>query len=342
LNPNFETVKLARDWLKAQSEQRAGEGTRAPNEGTAADYRRVMERLLKKGDPWLAAADTTKKSTYFKRRAAILHCTREVIETRMKAQDLLQRNNGLKDPAKLAQWSNEVAAIKNAMRLVVGIPEETPLKEVENRETKRKNLGKLPDDWRAQIVKRMPKYQDQALVTALVGCRPVELQRGGVEVSLKDGELVLRVLGAKLGENSGQEWREVAYKMPTENQLALQLAMKVRRNDGPLHIRIDNERQFSGAMRSAGRRAFKGFPETVTPYSMRHQLSSDMKAAGLDGDAISSALGHSSADTKSSYGLFALGTGGMSPDRACAARVVRASKKGDLSPDKPRGGPRGP
>jgi integrase len=345
LNPNsefFDVVKQARSWLINQDETRTKEGTRTPNPDTLADYRLIMNRLLAKGDPWVAAADTTKKSTYFKRRAAILHTTREVIESRLKLQDQLQRNNGLNDPEKHQQWVAQVKAIKNAMLLVEKIPDQPSLKNVVYKATKRKNLGKLPENWREILIGRMPNYETQVVVCALCGCRPGELEKFGVSVSMRNFELKVRVQGAKFGPKSGQKWRELVWKMPTENPLAMKLGRLAMEKGGDLFVQLEDARKFSGAMRSAGQRAFPDFSETITPYSLRHQLSSDMKASGLSGDDISAALGHRSAETKSSYGLFSLGFGSMAPDRVAAARPVKASTKPGLGLSNPRTGPMRP
>ena len=76
-------------------------------------------------------------------------------------------------------------------------------------------------------------------------------------------------------------------------------------------------------MREAGKRAFPGFDRTITPYSMRHQVASDLKDAELPGEQISQALGHSASDTKGSYGEWGAGNGSMAPSSVAAARAVK-------------------
>lgn len=343
MNPDFETVKQARAWLGSQLELRAGEGMRAPSSATVADYRRVMAGLLEKGDPWAAAADTTKKSTYFKRRAAILHCTREVIEARLKTQDQLQRNNGLSDPAKRLEWEGHMKALKYAIRLVEKIPEEPPLESVAKRQTKRKNLGKLPVDWREKLMDRMPTYAAAMAVASLTGCRPVELKRSGATVSFQNKKLKIRILGAKIGENSGQEWREMTFDMPTDNPIAMRLGRLVLLNKDDLLVSIESEVNFTTAIRSAGRRAFPSFPDSITAYSLRHQVASDLKASDLSPDQVSQALGHSSGETKGSYGIYSQGTGSMAPGKVEAQRSVKNKPEKPLpGAAKTRSGPRRP
>lgn len=343
MTPDFETVKQARAWLGSQAELRAGEGTRAPNVDSAADYRKIMARLLKTGDPWAAASNTTKKSTYFKRRAAILHCLRDVIEVRLKEQDQLQRNNGLSDPEKRAKWDEHVKALRYAMHLVGRIPDDHNIKEISPRETKRKNLSKLPVNWREKLMDRMPKYEAAMAVAALTGCRPVELKKFGAAVSFKEGKLKILILGAKLGENSGQEWREMTFDMPTDNPIAMRLGRLVLMNRDDLLVNIESEMNFTTSIRSAGRRAFPSFPDSITAYSLRHQVASDLKASDLSPDQVSQALGHSSGDTKGSYGIYSQGTGTMAPGKVEAQRPVKNKPVKPLpGVIKPRNGPHRP
>lgn len=331
MEQQFEVVKQAREWLKSQSEVRATEKTRVPSAATIEGYKREMTRLAKSSDPWKAASDTSKKSTFFKRRAAILHCCRESISASLKAQDLLQRDKGLLDPAKKAAWLLQIAGLKNSLNLALKAPEGAPDQLFEKRETKRKDLWKLPANWCELLIERMPNYRAQVAISALCGCRPWELE-AGIAVSVSDGVLKLRISGAKVGQHSGQEWREITWKLPTMNPLAVMVAQMALKNGGQLLVKTANARAFSGAMRSAGRRAFPGFSHTITPYSLRHQVASDMKAADL-GDEISKALGHSSANTRGSYGSAEFGSASRAPDAVEAARSIKQKL---FQPEKPR------
>lgn len=325
MEAQFVVIKEARSWLAQQVKTRADEGTRQPSATTVAGYRREMVRLAATGDPWKAAADTTKKATFFARRASILHFCRANVEEHLKAQDHLQRNNGLLDPVKKEAWMKHVKVIQGSLKLAQKAPDEVPIKKVDRRESKKKDLWKLPTEWREILAKRMPRYREAVAITALCGCRPQELANG-VTVSVLDGELKIRILGVKVGKDSGQEWRELVWKLPSENPLAILLGrvvmQKVGVKGGQIIAKIDDPRAFSGAVRAAGCRAFPGFPHAITPYSMRHQVASDMKNAGL-GDDISAALGHAVSDTRSGYGAWELGCGSMAPDRIESARAVK-------------------
>ena len=319
-NPHFEVVKLARTWLKGQVETRTAEGTATPSTKTVELYRREMVRLLGTGDPWQAAADTDKKATFFVRRAAILHFCRDVIERGLKAQDQLQRK-GLDDPAQKEAWVAQVKALKNALNLAEKAPSEPPSHLVKRRQTKRVGLFTLLENWREVMISRLPRYRAAAAVAAISGCRPAELVKG-IEVSVAHGSLKIRISGAKVSKNSGQEWRELSFDLPSENPLALILGRIALEEGGQTVVKIDDARAFSGAVREAGKRAFPKFGRTITPYSFRHQVASDLKAAEL-GDQISAALGHSVSDTRGSYGEWGAGRSDRAPNRIEAARPVK-------------------
>lgn len=321
MKAQFEVVKAARSWLKDQTEIRTAEQIKVPSVKTVELYRREMVRLAKTGDPWQAAADTTKKATFFVRRAAILHFCRENIEARLKSQDQLQRG-GFVDLAKKDAWLVEVKALRNALTLAKKAPIEPPMHLVQPRETKRKDLYKLPENWRETIISRMPRYEKAATISALCGCRPAELV-AGVEVFVQAGQLVVRIQGAKVGPSSGQEWREMRWDLPSTNPLAIAAGRFALKNGGQITVKTPDAKAFSGAMREAGRRAFPDFKKTITPYSMRHQVASDLKASALPGDKISQALGHAVSATKGSYGEWGAGTGTMAPDAVTAARPIK-------------------
>lgn len=326
LAAGYAVIKQAREWLAKQTSDRTAGQIRTPSPATIAAYTKDFERLKATGDVWQAAADTTKKSTYFKYRAAILHHCRQEVSEQLRIQDRLQRENGPADLLNKTAWTTKIKRIKAAIDLAGMAPAEPPIEEVERRETKRRDLWKLPADWRELLIERLPKYRAQAAVTALTGCRPAELVHG-VEVSVTGDSLSVLIRGAKISTESGQEWRRLTWDLPSGNPLVMLLAGILRDcSESQCVERVistPDARTFSGAMREAGKRAFPKFKHTITPYSLRHQFSSDLKTAELPGDQISQALGHSANKTKGSYGAFGHGRGGMAPQAVSAARAVR-------------------
>ncbi|MFZ3141243.1 hypothetical protein [Polaromonas sp.] len=331
----FSVVQQARSWLEGQISTRRNKP--ALSASTIESYTKDHARLKKKGgDIWKAAADTTKKSSYFKYRAAILHNCRLELERLISEQDELQQNSGLFNPSTKLAWSGKVAELNDVLNVAIQTPDQPQLQKFQNRATKRANLSRLPNDWREQLIDRMPKYRAQAAITALSGCRPAELV-AGIQILLTKNLLTVLINGAKVGAQSGQEWRQLNWQLPSESPLVMLVEDMIidRYSDEELsncdeltfYISTPDAKAFSGAMREAGKRAFPLFTKTntITPYSMRHQFSSDMKTAELPGDDISKALGHCASKTKGSYGEFGPGRAGMSPNSIIAARHVKPS-----------------
>ena len=252
-------LKTRRDELvKWVAEERRGKPFSVPSEATLADYRRDVDRLMSEGQPWEAAANTTKVKTWLKRKSALLTISALEIEQLLKAQDKLQRL-------------------------------------------------KLP-----------------AMVCAVTGCRPSEITKG-IELWVKKGILLAKIEGKKTGAYSGQPWRAMSWNLKDAPPVVCDLAKMVLDAGG--HLTVDYSyrpnpnpaKAFSGAMRQAATRAFPGHAVTLTPYSMRHALASDMKASDLTPQEISKALGHQVVATQSTYGSRQQGHGGMAPTQVDAA-----------------------
>ena len=331
----FLEVKQAQLWLGEQLSMR--ENKQALSAATIRSYAGDCARLKKmEGNVWKNIASSKKKSTFFKYCAAILYNCRSELERLILEQDGLQKNSGLLNPSTKLAWLGKVVEINDMLNIALQTQTQPQSQEVQKRTTKRANLFRLPDDWREQLIDRMPRYRAQAAITALTGCRPAELV-AGVEIKLKKSTLTVLIKGAKVGVQSGQEWRKLSWQLPSENPLARLVVDIIHAHYGDeelgnldvlvFHVSTPDARAFSGAMREAGKRAFSLFTEknTITPYSMRHQFSSDMKTAELPGDDISKALGHCASKTKGSYGAFGHGRGGMSPNSILAARPVKTS-----------------
>lgn len=325
-------------WVK---NERKGKVFSERSEKTEADYQRDVDRLIKKGgNLWESAADTTKLSTWLKRKSAILFIAEREVERLLKVQDKLQRGKLLVGSAELKDWVDALDSLHfySSVLSTQPAPESKPLETVERRESKRRGLSKLPGDWREQLAKRLPTWRMPYLVAACTGARPSEIGRG-IDLKIDGEDLVATIKGAKVGPYSGQKLREMRWSiergMP---ELVRQLAKKVNEAGGRLlvdysgHDNPNPEKAFSGAMRQAAGRAFPGQKVTLTPYSLRHAAASDLKASGLTGQQQSAALGHQVVETKGSYGHHRLARG-----RSVAPKRVRATTPVRGVPTKPPG-----
>lgn len=332
----FTVVKAARGALKArcedlakQVEGRAGKAYAEPAPTSVVQYEQATRRMLATGDPWAAAANTTKRSTWLARKSALLFVAGRQVETLLKSQDKLQRI-AEKDQAAMQQWADQIVQLHTWTRVLVTKPEGDPLPKVERRQSKRVGLSKLPEDWREQLAKRLPTWRMPYLVAACTGARPSEIGRG-IDLKIEGEDLVATIEGAKVGLYSGQKLREMRWSiekgMP---ELVRQLAKEVHHAGGRLVVDYsarDNpnpEKAFSGAMRQAAARVFPGQKVTLTPYSLRHAAASDLKASGLTSQQQSAALGHQVVETKGTYGHHSMASGrSVAPKRVGATTQVR-------------------
>jgi integrase len=168
--------------------------------------------------------------------------------------------------------------------------------------SKRKGLGRLPDDWRERLWAVIPassKYRTAIATSILTGIRPAELVKG-VSVTLKaSGELIFDIRGAK---TQGGRYGQAARRLTIEAPGAIgDFFRKLIGSALPLKVVVHDARLFGNQVREFGRKCWPQKDVRISPYSMRHQLAADLKAAG-DSDAVSLALGHAVADTAQRYG----------------------------------------
>ena len=314
--------------------ERKGKVFSERSEKTAADYQRDVSRLIKKGgNPWTAAADTTKLSTWLKRKSALLYVAEREVDRLLKVQDKLQREKLESGSAQSKEWVDTLKLLHFYSSVLSARPasDSRPLEVVERRESKRK-LGKVPDNWREVLVARMPTWRSQAMVQAVTGCRPAEIGLG-VRLIVKQGQLLAHIQGKKIGPYSGQKWRAMSWFLSDAPPLVHELAEMVNKAGGEMivdyknRLNSDPAKAFSGAIRQAAARAFPGHTVTITPYSMRHALASDLKASELTSQEQSAALGHQVVETKSTYGSHRQGSaaGGLAPGRVKGATAVRGN-----------------
>ena len=333
----YDIIKRARDVVDARP-------IREVKASTKKDYASKIKGLEAKlkGNltiPGLLkeALNTSKKSTWQAIRAALIYTLVRNLRKFLAEQDQLQlglitsiESGGTPDNT---EWLNIVKIIReitNALRAVFDA--KLPIEGRKKRHSKREDLLGLPDDWRERIIVRMPNYRDQALVTAVTGCRPAELAHGvDLTIDTETGELIAMIKGAKSTSTTGQEWRRLRWPTDSNSPLVQSLMDVVMKHPrgAVVRIKVEDEKAFSGAMRAAGEREWPKRKTTVTPYCMRHQVAADMKACGrMSSGDISAALGHVSDVTKSVYGHANMGrkTGGVAPTVVESARPVQTKK----------------
>lgn len=314
--------------------KREGQIFQAPAASTIADYRRDVDRLMRRGHPWKEAAKTTKVKTWLKRKSALLAISEREVERLLKEQDRLQRVKKAPGTAEFQEWMAVLEQLHTYTAILVTRPpvqdpENPDIKiiEISSKKASKRRIGNLPDDWREMLVARMEKWRPQALVCAVTGCRPSEIT-AGVQLSVKDGKLIAKVAGKKCGLYSGQELRSMTWPITDTLPMVGDLAKMVIKTGGQLivdysgHKNTNPAKALSAAMTQAGKRAFPGHKVNLTPYSLRHAVASDLKVS-LSAEDVSKALGHQAIDTQSTYGTRQQGHVGRAPSQVKATKEVR-------------------
>lgn len=323
----FALIVEARQHLKNQV-------SNSLSEQTIKGYESEAKRLLAKSESDIdkilpAIRDTTSKSTYHRRKAAIKYVLMQVLERQIRLQDKAQRGQHTED------FHRHIEVINGTLKMLNAIAESTdacPLEKTKRRRSKRQDLHKLPSNWRDLMADETEhgKYQIPYLVSAICGCRPGELEKG-VNVTFSATELLVRIdSGIKVTASKGQPWRELRYSLddhshPLVRRLIEVLQGKHQAASGGAIISIEKQTNFRAAMTAAGKKLWPNGPR-VTPYCLRHAFASDLKRGRhIAQDDISAAMGHCVNKTASYYGQFQIGKSGgagLVPSAINAARPI--------------------
>ena len=174
--------------------------------------------------------------------------------------------------------------------------------------------------WQEQVMAAStPAQRPFVALMWATGCRPAEIERG-VTVRRVDGGIEIEIPGAKVTATNGQPRRKILIDARSPAGLHLGVALGARQEIEMSRKakRIGND--FADIRRRTGLAA-------VSAYSFRHQVSADLKAAGVDKNAIAQVLGHASERTQGRYGRPSKGRagGGIILD-AIGSRPVRTGR----------------
>lgn len=330
----YETIKGARAMLQACQ-------ANAPSERTVTGYVAKTALIMRRAGPDAdiealinQAKKTQSASTWFSRRAALMHSFRLGIGQLLAEQDTMQRAVKAAEAAgsspSLERWQKAVRKMGRMVEWHKRLQDEPgpPVEQRRPRHSKRRDLRGLSEDWREKLVTRMPNYRLAALTNAVTGCRSDELL-SGVQLEIRGGHLVATIIGSKVTEKTGQPWRRLYWSTDSASPLIRALIAEVQA--GASVALIKDAKAYSGAMRAAGGREWPKRKTTVTPYCMRHALAADMKASGMNAAEISAGLGHCSNVTKQYYGTASQGGGA----RSVAPLKVEAERKVMVARSKP-------
>ena len=306
-------LKLTPAILKACSD--AVKVEESARETTLRDYQSKYKRLTEKlGDPgirpdidsWLLslAPYHGAENSFKAYRAALAHGLRQRMRELLAHQSDLQESSGY-----TPDWLNLVTRLNALLRILKAV-NAAPYgadfwkscggkKRVGTRKgIDLRQLVKQHPNWKVEFLAAMSKtrYEDPAHVSALVGCRPVELRHGAVIRRFDEHNFSITILGAKVGKNSGQEWRTLTFA----NRVLPACWADRLTNDGQITVKINSAAAYRQSAKRISKRLFDA-PD-VTPYTFRHDFRTQQAEEGANEDEIGASMGHSSAASQFAYG----------------------------------------
>lgn len=304
------------------------------SEKTAAEYRKVFQKLTENGTHFSQAAS---KNTFYKQRAASIFVLAESAKSLMNARDKCEK--GTENHAEIVQKLSEISAFFDDFP-ANSDPENSEnqskitWKDVKSDEkmtshSKKNGLGKLVkiENWEQKLFEKMSEKHKNALAVSLLsGCRPAEIEAGIQVKKDESGNLILTIRGAKLSEIRGQETRVLSI---SPDHFAAKHLLAQLENAPELTV-SSNAKCLSDATRQAGKRAFPRLKIGVSPYSIRHAVASELKASGVAADAVAMTLGHAATASQSAYGRAhhaSAGGAGLAIVGVSASRAVRDTAK---------------
>ncbi|MFN8705012.1 MAG: hypothetical protein ACK5X0_23205 [Rhodospirillales bacterium] len=181
-------------------------------------------------------------------------------------------------------------------------------KELEDRYSKLNLLPKLPVGWVGQMFLHALKTRadNRPLITGIAlamntGARPAEVAVGmkvsrcyeGLRVDI-DNEIKQRGAGDR---GLGPRWIEMPVNTPSRQYLRGVLNLEKE-----IMLCGMDEKAFCYMISRLGRELYPTLDETVSPYCIRHQYATDLKAAGWGWGEIATSLGQKTDKCTSIYG----------------------------------------
>lgn len=302
----------------------------ATKKNYVAEIRRTLEKLAanKKNSPadlFAVLTETRSKATYYRRLAAIKYFVKSNIP------ELLAKLGATSDEQEVARVCRSIGFLAELKELTIAKAGTCQIQDPKARKSKRSMLGGLSKhgDFREKLYEQFKrsKYQLAYLLAAVSGPRPQELQ-DGLHVRFEGQILSIKIIGSKVKEQQGQEFRIIEYDLSKSprNFLLSEIVRLIGADavDG-VTVSVDSKVNFTSALRRAGKVLWPR-KKDITPYVLRHAIASQWKQT-LDPDNVSIALGHSSSKTRSRYGQAQLmrGDGSLVPSSVSGSRPVRTA-----------------
>jgi len=291
---------------------------------TAAEYRKVYERLRESGRTPFEAATT--RHHFDKLRTAARFCMEQDINALRAASERARKRNDIDSAQRRTERAFHLAVVMDELFIQPGrlTWKDKPLSERGPSKSKRRTATPPPDmagavllTGRRQGTKVGDRHAMRLAILSLTGCRPAELRKGVLVQTTDCGRfLTVQIRGAKVNAERGQKARVI--RVPIAGSSTKMLASEAQISGGRLKISTTDAdyRSLNRALQKAG----------VSCYSFRHQVASELKEAVSTGEMppqeAAAVMGHRSTESLSYYGTRSKSRGGR-PLRANATNHVK-------------------
>jgi integrase len=191
---------------------------------------------------------------------------------------------------------------------------------------KKNSANGLQDEWLEQLIPTFSgQYRIPATVAALTGLRPSELTKG-VLLRRNGVQLFADISGAKVTDHAGQETRVLQIHHYLKSILLDY--MDLQEDPSQVLVKVIKGNSVTTHIRAKARRLFKEHKQSITSYTLRHNIASAIKRLVADGqadpDSVSMLLGHRVDKTATFYGHHSKSSnGGMAPTVVSATHSIR-------------------
>ena len=290
-------------------------GADAQKETTHAQYTAIARQLEKMlGHPLDQPGstgcrnllDTYRRPSIFRLyRSAVLWFLRQPIRRALAEQDQLQRSGQHDDRwigkvMALGQMAVEYRKIKDHKGIPPEVVEGMPELEDHSKRLDLKIIKKKYEDWDERMLDGAigKAYADVVRAMRLVGPRPAEFVKGVLVDLEPTGEASIMIKGAKVDDVRGQPWRKIFFPLvdlPPEWQHRLQ-------DRGSFVVSIHSTGGLRKALERISARMLPDVP-IASAYTFRHSIATRLRRKGFSSAEIGGFLGHSAAETQSTYGF---------------------------------------
>lgn len=286
---------------------------RGKDEGKSAQTLSVYRRLAK-GRAEVTAegvgklmAGVTADSWHTTKAAVLHHLAAQCREARKVADRTLDLDRAAEAAAIYHRAAKAFADVKGMERPTRTAPVRS----------KRKSLPAI--GWQRLAFDSATDVQKGAVaVMWATGCRPAEIAQGVTLTRTPHGILVM-IPGVKVREMSGQPTRQLLIDMNSDAGRALIEVM----GDADVQDIERGAKRIAEDLADIRRRSGLA---SVSAYSFRHQVASDLKAQQADPVKVAEAMGHASTRMQSRYGDGRKGSSGGAILDAKAERTVRVGR----------------